>query len=171
MPNKKKRGIEMNTEIFFENTQDKLPVDEKLQELVQKTAEEALAYEGFGKKAEISVLFVDNEQIREINNDFRQIDSATDVLSFPMLDFDGAKVIDGVGDSYLGTVVLGDIVVSLERAASQAEEYGHSFEREVGFLVCHSMLHLLGYDHEKDEERAVMREKEEAILERMGLSR
>lgn len=161
----------MNTEIFFENTQDKLPIDEKLQELVQKIAEEALAYEGFGKKAEISVLFVDNEQIREINNDFRQIDSATDVLSFPMLDFDGTKVIDGVGDSYLGTVVLGDIVVSLERAASQAEEYGHSFEREVGFLVCHSMLHLLGYDHEKDEERAVMREKEEAILERMGLSR
>lgn len=161
----------MNTEIFFENTQDKLPVDEKLQELVQKIAEEVLSYEKFNKKAEISVLFVDNEQIREINNDFRQIDSATDVLSFPMLSFDGEKVIDNVGDSYLGTVVLGDIVVSLERAVSQAEEYGHSYEREVGFLVCHSMLHLLGYDHEEESQRAVMREKEEAILALIGLSR
>lgn len=161
----------MKAEIFFENTQDKHSVDEKLQELVQTVADTALEYEGFDKKSEISVLFVDNEQIREINNDFRQIDSATDVLSFPMLSFDGTKVVDGIGDSYLGTVVLGDIVLSLERATSQAEEYGHSFEREVGFLVCHSVLHLLGYDHEEESERAVMREKEEAILDKIGLTR
>lgn len=161
----------MNTEIFFEDTQDKHLVDEKLQELVLAVAETALEHEGFNKKSEISVLFVDNEQIREINNDFRQIDSATDVLSFPMLSFDGTKVVDDIGDSYLGTVVLGDIVLSLERAAAQAEEYGHSFEREVGFLVCHSVLHLLGYDHEEESERAVMREKEEAILEKIGLTR
>lgn len=161
----------MNTEIFFEDTQDKHLVDEKLQQLVQNVAETALEHEGFNKKSEISVLFVDNEQIREINNDFRQIYSATDVLSFPMLSFDGTKVVDDIGDSYLGTVVLGDIVLSLERAAAQAEEYGHSFEREVGFLVCHSVLHLLGYDHEEESERAVMREKEEAILEKIGLTR
>ena len=161
----------MNTEIFFEDTQDKHLVDEELQQLVQNVAETALEHEGFNKKSEISVLFVDNEQIREINNDFRQIDSATDVLSFPMLSFDGTKVVDDIGDSYLGTVVLGDIVLSLERAAAQAEEYGHSFEREVGFLVCHSVLHLLGYDHEEESERAVMREKEEAILEKIGLTR
>lgn len=161
----------MTADIFFENTQDKLPVGDSLQELVQTVVDNALEYEGFNKKSEISVLFVDNEQIKEINNDFRQIDSATDVLSFPMLSFDGTKVIDDVGDSYLGTVVLGDIVLSLERAAAQAEEYGHSFEREVGFLVCHSVLHLLGYDHEAEEERAVMREKEEAILEKISLTR
>ena len=161
----------MKAEIFFEDTQDKHSVDEKLQELVQTVAETALEHEGFDKKSEISVLFVDNEQIREINNDFRQIDSATDVLSFPMLSFDGKKVVDDIGDSYLGTVVLGDIVLSLERAIAQAEEYGHSFEREVGFLVCHSVLHLLGYDHEEESERAVMREKEEAILEKIRLTR
>jgi probable rRNA maturation factor len=161
----------MKTEIFFENTQDKLPADEKLQELVQTIAEAVLKSEKFEKNTEISVLFVDNEQIREINNDFRQIDSATDVLSFPMLDFAGNKIIDNVGDVYLGAVVLGDIVVSLERALAQAEEYGHSYEREVGFLVCHSMLHLLGYDHESDEERAIMRENEESVLESLGLTR
>ena len=161
----------MNAEIFFENTQDKHKVDDALTNLVQKVADTALEYENFDKKSEISVLFVDNEQIREINNDFRQIDSATDVLSFPMLSFDGTKVVDDVGDSYLGTVVLGDIVLSLERAESQAEEYGHSFDREVGFLVCHSVLHLLGYDHENEDERAVMREKEEGSLEKIGLTR
>lgn len=161
----------MAADIFFENTQDKLSVDDELQQLVQLVADTALEHEGFDKKSEISVLFVDNEQIKEINNDFRQIDSATDVLSFPMLDFDGARVIDGVGDSYLGTVVLGDIVLSLERAAAQAEEYGHSYKREVGFLVCHSMLHLLGYDHENEDERSVMRDKEETILEKIGLVR
>ena len=80
-------------------------------------------------------------------------------------------MIDNVGDSYLGTVVLGDIVVSLERAHAQAEEYGHSYAREVGFLVCHSVLHLLGYDHETEDERAVMRQKEEAVLELLGLTR
>lgn len=161
----------MRTEIFFENTQDKLEADDNLQALVQKVSEAVLDYEDFGKNTEISVLFVDNEQIREINNDFRQIDSETDVLSFPMLDFGGNKIIENVGDSYLGTVVLGDIVISLERAKSQAEEYGHSYEREIGFLVCHSMLHLLGYDHEEESERAVMREKEEAVLEKINLTR
>ena len=161
----------MKTEIFFENTQDKLDVNDELQELVQKVAEKALENENFDKKSEISVLFVDNEQIREINNDFRQIDSATDVLSFPMLAFDGSKVIESVGDSYLGTIVLGDIVISLERAKAQSEEYGHSYDREIGFLVCHSVLHLLGYDHEEESEREVMREKEEAILESIGLTR
>ncbi len=161
----------MKADIFFENTQDKHTVDDTLQELVQTVVDAALAYEEFNKKTEVSVLFVDNEQIKEINNDFRQIDSPTDVLSFPMLNFEGGKVIESVGDTYLGTVVLGDIVISLERAEAQAEEYGHSFEREVGFLVCHSVLHLLGYDHEEEDERAVMREKEEAILDKIGLTR
>lgn len=161
----------MKADIFFENTQDKHVVDDALQNLVQKVVDTALEHEGFNKKTEVSVLFVDNDQIKEINNDFRQIDSPTDVLSFPMLNFEGGKVIESVGDSYLGTVVLGDIVLSLERAAAQAEDYGHSYEREVGFLVCHSVLHLLGYDHEDESEREVMRDKEESILEKINLTR
>lgn len=161
----------MRTDIFFEDTQDKLPVGDELQKLVERVAEGVLEFEKFEKKAEISVLFVDDEQIKEINNDFRKIDASTDVLSFPMLRFDGTRVIDSIGDSYLGTVVLGDIVISLERAKAQAEEYGHSFEREVGFLTCHSMFHLLGYDHETEEEREQMHKREEEVLTKIGLTR
>lgn len=161
----------MKLEVFMENTQEAYPVDDALQQLIERVIQKALEYEGFDKPAEVSVLLVDDTQIQEINNEFRQLDKPTDVLSFPMLDFSGGRVIDNVGDSYLGTVVLGDIVVSLERASAQAEEYGHSFSREVGFLVCHSVLHLLGYDHETEDDRAVMRQKEEAVLELLELTR
>lgn len=161
----------MNVDVFMENTQEAYPVDDALQDLIKRVICKALEYEQFDKPAEVSVLLVDDMQIREINGEFRQMDKPTDVLSFPMLDFSGGRVIDNVGDSYLGTVVLGDIVVSLERAHAQAEEYGHSFAREVGFLVCHSVLHLLGYDHETEDERTVMRQKEEAVLELLGLTR
>ncbi len=161
----------MKLDIYMENTQEACAVDDTLQNLIERVIGKALEYEKFEKNAEVSVLLVDDMQIREINGEFRQLDKPTDVLSFPMLDFSGGRVIDSVGDSYLGTVVLGDIVVSLERAKAQAVEYGHSFEREVGFLVCHSVLHLLGYDHETEEERAVMRQKEEAVLALLGLTR
>ena len=161
----------MKLEVFMENTQEAYPVDDALQQLIERVIQKALEYEGFDKPAEVSVLLVDDTQIQEINQEFRQLDKPTDVLSFPMLDFSGGRVIDNVGDSYLGTVVLGDIVVSLERASAQAEEYGHSFSREVGFLVCHSVLHLLGYDHETEDDRAVMRQKEEAVLELLELTR
>lgn len=161
----------MKLEVFMENTQEAYPVDDALQQLIERVIQKALEYEGFDKPVEVSVLLVDDTQIQEINNEFRQLDKPTDVLSFPMLDFSGGRVIDNVGDSYLGTVVLGDIVVSLQRASAQAEEYGHSFSREVGFLVCHSVLHLLGYDHETEDDRAVMRQKEEAVLELLELTR
>lgn len=161
----------MKLEVFMEDTQEAFPVDDALQALIEQVIAKTLEYEQFAKPAEVSVLLVDDMQIREINGEFRQLDKPTDVLSFPMLDFSGGRAIDSVGDSYLGTVVLGDIVVSLERAHAQAEEYGHSFQREIGFLVCHSVLHLLGYDHETEEERAVMRQKEESVLELLGLTR
>ncbi len=161
----------MKLDIYMENTQEACAVDDALQALIERVIGKALEYETFEKNAEVSVLLVDDMQIREINGEFRQLDKPTDVLSFPMLDFSGGRVIDNVGDSYLGTVVLGDIVISLERAKAQAAEYGHSFQREVGFLVCHSVLHLLGYDHETEEERAVMRQKEEAVLALLGLTR
>ena len=115
----------------------------------------------------ISVIFVDNQRIRELNNQYRNKDSATDVLSFPM----------GVNGEYdldedNGCKVLGDIVISMERAMEQAELYGHSLQREVAYLTVHSMLHLLGYDHETSGLEAVrMREKEEAVLLQLGLPR
>ena len=99
------------------------------------------------------------------------MDRSTDVLSFPVLEFDGGELEESCGDVFEGKYILGDVVLSLERAREQSIEYGHSFEREVGFLVCHSVLHLLGHDHETDGEREVMRRHEEATLEKLGLTR
>ena len=116
---------------------------------------------------------MDNEEIRRLNKEFRQKDAATDVLSFPMLEFDkNGDIIDADYDVDDGEIVLGDIVISAERALSQAEEYGHSFLREVTFLVVHSMLHLLGYDHvASEEEETRMRQKQTDILNQMGITR
>ena len=116
--------------------------------------------------------FTDNEQIRVINNEQRGIDKATDVLSFPMLEFDEDGTACADYDTDGDYVILGDIVISLERAREQSEEYGHSFIREVAFLTAHSMLHLLGYDHIKSEkEERIMCEKQEAVLQSLGIVR
>lgn len=154
--------------IHFTNEQDKREVTAELRCLVKAAIYSALDYEDFGRAAEVSVTFTDNDGIREINREHRDIDSATDVLSFPMLDSEEDSDIN-MGT---GAVLLGDIVISLERAAEQAEEFGHSFTREVAFLTVHSVLHLLGYDHvtsEEDEERMCARQ--EAVLEFMGITR
>ena len=116
-------------------------------------------------------MFTDNEGIRVLNAQHRGIDRATDVLSFPMLEYDDdGEMFDDPGDIE-DELCLGDIVISLERAAEQAEEYGHSFEREVGFLTVHSMLHLLGYDHMTEEEEKEMFGFQKEILTKMGLER
>ena len=115
----------------------------------------------------MSVTFTDDAGIRELNKNFRNIDSATDVLSFPLFDFEGSEepAVDELEN------MLGDIVISLERAEAQAEEYGHNFEREVAFLTVHSMLHLLGYDHVNSEEEELdMRRRQTAIMEMLGLA-
>ena len=126
-----------------------------------------LDYEQFGNPAEVSVTFTDNEGIRELNQRFRSIDRPTDVLSFPLFDYEGSE--EPPVDELVG--MLGDIVLSLEMAQVQAEEYGHSFAREVAFLCVHSMLHLLGYDHETGEEdEREMRRRQSEIMDRMGLS-
>ena len=152
--------------IYFTNDQEKRPITYSLKILVRRAVEATLAYEKFENEAEISVTFTDDEGIRRLNAQFRGIDKATDVLSFPLTDFDGSEEPPVDGDE----ITLGDIVVSLERAEAQAEEYGHSFEREVAFLCVHSMLHLLGYDHVDDEEaEADMRRRQTEILARMGL--
>ena len=126
-----------------------------------------LDFEKFDGPAEISVSFVDNNRIHELNLEYRNKDSATDVLSFPMGE-NGEYDIDEDN----GCKILGDIVISMERATEQAELYGHSLQREVAYLTVHSMLHLLGYDHEAGGLEAVrMREKEEAVLIQLGLPR
>lgn len=146
-------------------TQIKIPVGIRL--LVRRCCHAVTEYEGFNDDFEVSVSFVDDEQIHKLNLEHRNIDRPTDVLSFPL----------GENGKYdinheTGALLLGDIVISLETACRQAEVYDHSLEREVGFLTVHSMLHLLGYDHEKNSlEERIMREKEEAILGNLGISR
>jgi len=163
-------------ELIIENSQSRIAVDDKLEKMIKAVVLAAISLEKFQKPVEISVTLVDNEQIREINREYRDKDMVTDVLSFPMLEFDENHQLIAeyeVGDyNYDDEVLLlGDIVISLERAKEQAEEYGHSFEREVGFLTAHSMFHLFGYDHENEHDREVMRSREEAVLEELGLTR
>ena len=126
----------------------------------------------------LNVSFTDDEGIREINKEFRDMDKATDVLSFPAIDFEVPADFTGIEgdepdyfDPDTGELILGDIMISLERAHLQAEEYGHSFRREIAFLITHSLLHLLGYDHMDDEERAVMEEKQENVLGLLNITR
>ena len=152
--------------IYFTNEQDKKAITYSLKILVRRAVEATLRYEGFANEAEVSVTFTDDEGIRRINAQFRNIDKPTDVLSFPLTDFEGGEEPPVDGDE----IALGDIVISLERAEAQAEEYGHPFEREVAFLCVHSMLHLLGYDHvDNEEDEADMRRRQTEILEKMGL--
>ncbi len=148
--------------VLFENNTDR-HINRKLIKEVIKTT---LDYENILNDCEISITIVDNEEIHRINKKFRNIDTATDVLSFPLIDFNKEKLPDKNIKVYLG-----DIVISIERAEEQAHEYGHSLNRELGFLTAHSMLHLLGYDHIKPDEEKVMFAKQEEILNMMGLRR
>ena len=158
----------MKLKIYFENDQKKHAIKYKMQMLIRHTILETLDYEGMENDAEVSVTFVDDEGIRELNNKFRGMDKLTDVLSFPLLDYEGESE-EPFFDELCHN--LGDIVISLERAMAQANEFGHSFEREVAFLTAHSMLHLLGYDHEiSEEDDADMRRRQNDIMDRLGLS-
>ena len=143
-------------------------LDERKVELMEKAALSALEYENFDTKCEISLSVVNNSEIKEINGQFRGIDRETDVLSFPQLTFAQGEYI---ARNEKEEIILGDIIISLEKAEAQAVEYGHSLERELCFLVVHSMLHLLGYDHINSDEEKVMFQKQEEILCGMGLQR
>ena len=139
---------------YINDEQEKIEFTPAYEELIKKAVEAALEYEEFENDCEISITITDNESIREINKEYRDIDRETDVLSFPMDEDD----------------MLGDVVLSLEKAKSQAEEYGHGIEREIAFLTVHSVLHLLGYDHErskKEDEDMCRRQRE--IVEKLGL--
>ena len=157
----RKKGETM--ELIIDDRQDKLNVSEELIEKIKDIIIECLDYEGYDDDYEVSLSFVDNKEIHELNKQFRGIDRPTDVLSFPMLSDDF--------DIELEEESLGDIVISLERAFEQSKEYNHSFEREVCFLVCHSTFHLLGYDHDTEENTKQMREKEEYILNKLNITR
>lgn len=156
----------MKIYIDYSNEQDKLSPPENFEELVEKCARAALDEEQIEDDAEVSVTLVDNERIREFNNEFREIDRETDVLSFPLGDENGFET-----NPDTDAILLGDIVISLEKAQSQAEEYGHSFLREVAFLLTHSLFHLLGYDHMTPDEEKEMFAKQEKVLEKLGITR
>ena len=143
--------------IYTDNRQEKLNVDEEFINSLEAVCDFVLKKEGVNCKYQISLLFVDNEEIREINRETRNIDRATDVLSFPMLDYPNKKFFKDV--------------LSLERALEQSEEYNHSYKREVSYLVVHSILHLLGYDHMEEDDKAIMRKREEELLGELKISR
>ena len=153
--------------VMIGNEQKKIKLPKGLRPLVRKCCQAVLAAENFDSPAEVSVLFVDNERIHQLNKLYRNKDKSTDVLSFPLGE-NGVYDIDNETGAYL----LGDVVISIETALKQAKIYDHSLEREVGFLTVHSMLHLLGYDHENGGlEEVHMREKEETVLTQIGLKR
>lgn len=153
--------------VIISNSQKKVKIPTGIRLLIRRCCHAVLELENFEGSAEISVRFVDNEQIRKLNNTYRNIDRETDVLSFPL----------GENGEYdvnhdTGAKMLGDIVISMEKAVEQAQLYNHPLQREIGFLTVHSMLHLLGYDHEDGGIEAVrMREKEETVLTQIGWKR
>lgn len=153
--------------VVISNDQKAVKIPTGIRMLIRRCCHAVLELENFEGSAEVSVRFVDNEQIRELNKQYRNIDKETDVLSFPL----------GENGEYdinhdTGAKLLGDIVISVPKAVEQAEMYNHPLQREIGFLTVHSMLHLLGYDHETSPlDERIMREKEETVLGNLGISR
>lgn len=158
-----------------EDIEVNLPFD--YQQVARDVIEEALTYEHFPYDAEVSLTLTDEDSIHEMNRQFRNIDRATDVLSFPLIEYPAAGDFSELNDESdifdpdTGEAMLGDIVLSIPRVISQAEEYGHSVKREFAFLIAHSMLHLLGYDHMNEDERRVMESRQNQILENLGITR
>lgn len=158
--------------ILFETEVDD---KENLCKLIEECAIKTIKTENMNFSAQIDITIVDDNAIKDLNAEYRNKDSITDVLSFPMCDFVNGQALYDLGedaDPDTGVVLLGDMVLNYKRACVQALEYGHSAARECGFLTVHSCLHLLGYDHERtDDETKIMRNKEEAILSKLGLTR
>ena len=157
--------IDNKIRVIITNNQKTIKIPTGIRMLVRRCCNAVLKLEDFQGPAEISVTFTDNAQIKELNAQYRNKDMETDVLSFPMGE-------NGKYDINMetGAQILGDIVISMEKAVEQSDRFGHSLQREVGYLTAHSMLHLLGYDHEENNmERVRMREKEELVMEQLGL--
>jgi probable rRNA maturation factor len=162
--------------LYILNLAEKLDFD--YETLEKRVVEACLDYEACPYEAEVNILFTNDEEIRQINNEYRSIDAPTDVLSFPGAFYeipgDFSKLEENTADYFhpeTGELLLGDIVISVDRAELQAKEYGHSIEREIAFLTTHSMFHLFGYDHMEEEERVRMDEKQDKLLERLNILR
>ena len=153
-------------------------LDISWEEIIRQVVEGTLDYEGCPYETEVNVVLTDNEGIKEVNQEYRNVDGPTDVLSFPMLEYDSLSDFEGVEEQFAdcfnpetGELMLGDIMSSVDKVTEQAEKYGHSKERELAFLTAHSMLHLCGYDHMEEEERLFMEQKQREILEGIGYRR
>lgn len=158
----------MKNNVVVTNMQTKIKIPSGIKLLIRRSCNAVLEYEGISYPVEIGVSIIDNDEIRKINSEYRGIAEETDVLSFPLYEKDQIK--DIREDEH--PVSLGDIVFSIEKAYSQSSIYNHTLQREIAFLIVHSMLHLLGYDHEEGGLQEVhMREKEETILTKLGLPR
>ncbi len=154
------------------------PLDFDYEQLIQSVIAMALEKEQCPYEAEVNVILTNDEQIHEINQEYRSIDRPTDVLSFPLLDYRTPGNFEGIEDHIedyfnleTGELMLGDIIISVDKVYEQAESYGHSIQRELAFLVAHSMFHLMGYDHMEDEERIIMEKKQSELLSSMGITR
>ncbi|KMZ55022.1 rRNA maturation RNase YbeY [Dorea sp. D27] len=162
--------------LYFEE-EGESRLDIPCEDLAREVAEETLEYTGCPYEAQVNVLLTTNGHMKEMNEEFRGIGRPTDVLSFPMAeyghpgDFGCLDEQDGCFDPESGELVLGDIVISKEKVISQAEEFGHSVKREYAFLIAHSMLHLIGYDHMEEEERLDMEARQKEILDRLNILR
>jgi probable rRNA maturation factor len=159
--------------IFIENEQTLVGITEVHENILKSTVLACLRQEGIEVACEVNILLTDDASIRQVNEQFRNIDASTDVLSFPMANIIKGKINDVGRDANPdeGFLVAGDIVISAETARRQSEQYGHSLEREIAFLTAHGMFHLLGYDHEDEREENEMTEKQEAVLNELGLKR
>ena len=144
--------------IYFEDRQDYIKLDESITQGLVKVIQTCLEVEGLDLGTEVSVSFVNNDEIKNLNRNFRGVDKETDVLSFP-LEY----------DFHVGEMLLGDIIISIQKAIEQAQKYGHSIQRELAYLTAHSMLHLMGYDHLNDKDKAIMRKKEKEIMKRLEI--
>lgn len=153
-------------QIEISNQQEKMTVTQAIEDRIIEVLEETARVHEVDDLAEVSLMFTDDETIHEMNHEYRGIDRPTDVLSFALEEGEEEEIYGGPEEN-----LLGDIIISVETATRQAEEYGHSVEREMAFLALHGMLHLLGYDHMEEEERKEMRAQEEAILASLGITR
>lgn len=154
-------------EIVYKDVQE----NEKYEKIVKKVLEQCFKEEDMlDSKLYITITFTTPQNIKEINKKYRNIDKATDVLSFPMFEKDELETKIKNKD-YVCEDVLGDIIISIEKVQEQAEEYGHSFERELSYMIVHGFYHLMGYDHIKEEDKAIMRPKEEKVLAKLGITR
>lgn len=171
------KGLGMNI-LFEKEVEDELGFD--YEKLLTKVIEAAVAAEQCPYECEVNLTLTDNDGIRALNQEYRELDIPTDVLSFPMVDYEepgdfSNLDVPSAKNMYFNLetdeLLLGDIVISVERAKEQAQEYGHSLEREIAFLTAHSMLHLMGYDHMEEDERERMEQKQEQILQKLGITR